>query len=216
MMRVHLRSWLFWPIWLMWFTGCAVAGPSAAPPATSLHDRLSAGPVRLALAGTGSVNAEHRAAGDRWIGGGADVTIASGELIAQLEGDRLVTDTFGLAFDPIELPPSLFGRPASLTGVRLTLPSAASAAPTWTTSEQASAVLELQLDLAWSITIAGGSFSLGDQHLPAIPIELELTSAGSDVDARLELRPTGELWSWAALVRISDLALSLTATSGFE
>jgi hypothetical protein len=215
MTRVTFVSWVIVACCSSVLEGCAVAGPSDAPTPTpiSMRDRLAAGPIRLAITGTGSVTAEHRAAGDRWVGGSAGVTVSSGELSARLEDERLVTESFDLSLEPIELPPSLFGRPASLTGVRLTLASATGAVPTWATSERASAVLELPLDLAWSITIAGGSTSLGVQHLLPVAFDVELTGTDRGVDARLEVHEAGELWSWAALVRLSNLALSLAATS---
>ncbi|CAN5236332.1 hypothetical protein BH11MYX1_BH11MYX1_35930 [soil metagenome] len=201
---------------LVSLSACAVAGPlDPPPPPLSLHDRLSDGPLRFALAGTGSVEAEHRAMGDHWVGGGAGITVSTGALIVHLEGARLVADSFDVSLDPIALPESVFDQPASLTAVRVTLASSSGALPTWTSGD-VTAGFDLRLDLAWSITIAGGSTALGVQHLPTIPMELELTGTGSGVDASLYLKGTGELWSWATLVRLSNLALSLAATSRFE
>ncbi len=194
--------------------GCAVAVPPDPP--LSIHDRLSASPLRFAITGTGSLDAEHRATGDSWVGGGASITISTGALVASLVGDTLVVDAFGVSLDPVELPAAVFAQPASLTGVRVTLARASSAAPTWTTADEATATLALDLDLAWSITIGGGSTPLGVQHLPTISMDVELTGSGSAIDAALELHGAGELWSWASLVRISDLALDLAGTGSFE
>ena len=207
-----MKRWLA----ILSVTACAVAGPVEPPPRVALHDWLADGAVRFAVTGTGSIEAEHRAAGDRWIGGGAGITTSTGELTEHLESDRLVTDSFDVSLDPIELPETVFDRPASLTDVRLTLASSSSAALTWTSDEHASAAFDLQLDLAWSITIAGGSTALGVQHLPTIPMAVELSGTSSGVDARLALAATGEVWTWATLVRLSNLTLSLAATSRFE
>ncbi len=194
--------------------GCGVPVPPDPP--LSIHDRLSASPLRFAITGTGSIDAEHRAIGDSWVGGGASITISTGALVASLVGDTLVIDAFDVSLDPVELPAAVFHQPASLTGVRIMLTRASSAAPTWTTADEATATLALDLDLAWSITISGGSTSLGVQHLPTISMDVELTRSDSTVDAALELQESGELWSWASLVRLSDLALDLAATGSFE
>lgn len=199
-------------LFLLSITACAVTAPPEPP--GSIHDRLSAGTVRFAITGTGSVDAEHRATGDSWVGGGASVTISTGELAVHLAAGTLVVDTFDFSLDPIELPTSVFDQPASLTGVRVALARPSSATPTWTTGDQATATLALDLDLAWSIAIGGGSTSLGVQHLPTIPMDVTLTGSGSAIDAALELHGAGELWSWASLVRLSDLALA--ATGRFE
>jgi hypothetical protein len=67
------------------------------------------------------------------------------------------------------------------------------------------------LDLEWAIQINGGLTPLGTQHLPAIPVTLSLVGDGEMVDASIGLAATGELWSWAGLIQLTSLQLSLSA-----
>ncbi len=198
---------------LFLLSACAVA--TAPEPALSVHDRLAT-PVHFAVSGAGAIDAEHRLAADTWVGGEASIAIADGVWSAHLEGDLLVVDALDVSFEPVGLPATVFGQPASLAGVRLTLARSSAAEPTWTSAATADATFELDLDLAWGISIAGSTTPLGIQRLPTISMNVNLSGTDSELDASLGLRGAGELWRWADLVALSELKLALAATSRFE
>lgn len=185
--------------------------PPVQPAFASVHDRLAAEPTRLFISGqgsTGSLDAK-RYTSDGWVAGTSTINISSGELFVKVTGDQLTAQMFDLSLDPIELPDSLFGKPAQLTDVRVTLATAASATATWMGSDDATATIPLKLDLGWSLSVNGGVSQLGAQHLPVIPLDVMLTGGGDHVDATLGLRGDGTLWSWAGLIELSQLELSL-------
>ncbi len=194
---------------------CGVAGNDvpAAPAFTSVHDRLTTESTRLFIpgeAGAGSLVAR-RYTHDGWVEGTAALAIANGELVAQVAGDRLMARTFELGLDPIDVPETVFGKPAQLTDVRLTLASSSSAPIEWTDENDATARLDLELDLQWSIAIDGSVSPLGTQHLPSIPLDVTLSGGGDHVDAALGIHASGTLWSWADLLELDQLDLELAA-----
>ncbi|MEO8844445.1 MAG: hypothetical protein ABI591_19585 [Kofleriaceae bacterium] len=196
------------------FLFAACTDPTSSPVGptfTSVHDRIAAESTRLFISGqgsSGSLAAKHYTS-DGWVEGTSTIAISSGELIVKLAGDQLSAQTFDLSLEPIDLPDSLFGKPAQLTDVRVTAQGSASATATWTDNDDATATIPLKLDLAWSISINGGVAQLGTQHLPVIPLDVMLTGAGDHVDATLGLHAEGTLWSWAGLIELSRLDLSL-------
>ena len=201
----------------MVFAACAGNGTDAptVPTFGSVHDRLTAEATRLFISGEGSIGSldAKRYTSDGWVDGTSALAISSGELIVKLTGDQLSAQMFDLSLDPIDLPDSLFGKPARLTDVRVTLASSASATATWTDSDDATATIPLKLDLGWSISINGGVTQLGAQHLPVIPLDVMLTGAGNHIDATLGLRGDGTLWSWAGLIELSKLDLSFAGAT---
>ena len=201
----------------MFLTACAGNGTDApsGPAFATVHDRLTAEPTQLFISGEGSSGSldAKRYTSDGWVDGTSAIAISTGELTVKLSGDQLSAQMFDLSFDPIDLPDSLFGMPAQLTDVRVTLASSASASATWTDSDDATATIPLKLDLGWSIAVNGGVSQLGAQHLPVIPLDVTLTGAGDHVDATLGLRGDGTLWSWAGLIELSQLELSLAAAT---
>ena len=201
----------------MFFAACTGNGTDAptGPTFASVHDRLATEATRIFISGEGSSGSldAKRYTPDGWVDGTSAITISSGELIVKLTEDQLSAQMFDLSFDPIDLPDSLFGKPAQLTDVRVTLASSASATATWTDSDDATTTIPLKLDLGWSISINGGVSQLGAQHLPVIPLDVMLTGAGDHVDAMLGLRGDGTLWSWAGLIELSQLELSLAGAT---
>ncbi|MEO6774509.1 MAG: hypothetical protein ABI467_16065 [Kofleriaceae bacterium] len=200
------------------FVAACTAPDPATPPApdfASVHDRLASEPTRLFIPGdgsTGSLVAAHYTSGG-WVAGTSALTIDTGALVAKLAGDQLIAQSFEVSFAPIDLPESVFGKPAQLVEVRVTLAAPATAAVTWTGANDATASLPLQLDLAWSIAIDQAVTPLGTQHLPVIPLDLALTGAGDHVDGSFAIHAMGDLWSWAGLLELSQLDLQLSGAT---
>lgn len=189
----------------------ATTGPSFG----SVHDRLASEPTRLFIPGdgsTGSLVAAHYTNGG-WVSGTAMLTIENGELVTKLSAGQLVAQTFDVSFAPIDLPDSLFGKPAQLVDVRIALTSSATGAVSWSDSDDATTTLPLQLDLAWAISIDHMVTPLGTQHLPVIPLELTLAGGGDHVDATFAVHAMGDLWSWAGLLKLNEIDLQLSGAT---
>ncbi|MEO7092145.1 MAG: hypothetical protein ABI175_02765, partial [Polyangiales bacterium] len=70
----------------------------------------------------------------------------------------------------------------------------------------------LDLALSWELTLDGTPAPLGSPKLPLVPVEIVLTGDGEHVSAELHAHAPGELWSWAGLVKLSELQLVLDAS----
>ncbi len=193
--------------------GCASSAPEGAPTYSSVKDRL-AHPTRLYVGpgtSTGMITAE-RYTHDGWVSGMTPLSITHGEVDGSLDQTgKLALSQFEVDVDPIDIPDSVFGKPAQLKDVRVTLASPSAADLAWSGDDDATATLTLALDLNWSIVINGGVYQLGAQHLPPITVDTMLTGAGDHIDAQLSLDAMGTLWNWADLFKLTELRLSLAA-----
>lgn len=188
--------------------------PFAGPHYESVRERLSDAPAALYVhseASSGAITARQRGR-DGWSSGTADVTIERGYLRTELdELGRLRIDELEIALAPIALE-GVFSKPAELRDVRLRLADRASTDATWTSADDAVATLSMALDFDWSLVLDGGEpYPLATQHLPPIGVDVVLDGDGGHVEATIEVDATGELWSWADILEITELALSLDA-----
>lgn len=195
---------------------CASPSPESVAGSKSVRERL-AQPTRLlvsAATSTGTITAR-RYTHDGWQGGQLALAIADGDFTttATPSGAFAVSELL-LNLQPIDIPESVFGKPARLTDVRLQLkaPTAATDAQ-WADADDATATTKLELDLSWSIAINGSATPLGAQHLPPVPVVLGLSGTGAHIDAGLSAHATGTVWSWAGLLELDDLDLTLQAAT---
>ena len=182
----------------------------------SVRDRLANEPTRLlaeAAGSTGTLTAS-RYGMDGWQPGTAAFSIANGDLVATADAaGQLGLIELGATVDPIEIPQDVFGKPARLQDLRVRLASQATAMTTWTDADDATATALIDVDVSWSIALGDTVLPLATQHLQDLPAEVSITGGGDHVDATLSLHASGELWSWAGLVKLTDLQLTLaTAT----
>lgn len=205
---------------LTWFfaifaAGCAASSTPGAPVASTVRERLAA-PTRLLVTAdrsTGSITAR-RYTGGGWQSGTTRLAIADGELDASVAGDgALAVTALAVSPAPIEIPASVFGQPAQLRDIRLTLAGQPAFATTWTDDDDANATATIDLDLAWSLEVGSTVAPLATQHLHAIPIDIALVGNGEEIDATIGAHADGELWSWADLLELDGLELALTAAT---
>lgn len=190
-----------------------LADPTDPPPAT-LHDQLAEAPTRLLMTpeSFGSIVAE-RWSSDGWQQGAVELSITDGELVAHLDdANRLVVDTFKVGFATIDIPASVIGTATQLTDVRLVLEGASSVEPAWPDADTVQAATNLDVGLSWSLHTDTASVPLGVQHLH-LPLQLQATGNGRTASATLGVVTTGEVWQWADLVKLSDLELTLQAST---
>lgn len=195
---------------------CATSSvPEGEPAAHSVRERLQQ-PTRLYIApgtSTGEIMAS-RYTHDGWVSGTTSLTVDSGELHAVVDNDgKLALTGLEIGVDDITIPQDVFGKPASLTNVKVTMPYASLGNVTWQNENDATLTLTLALDLDWDLAVNGAVSPLGTQHLPPVTVTTELTGDGQHVDASLALDATGELWSWAGLFKLTELKLDLAAAT---
>jgi|SRR5882672_11063743 len=179
----------------------------------SMRDRLAAETHLFVTTGdsAGAITAQLRTA-DGWEDGVVDLQLAGGELVTRAApGGAIALTSVQLELQTIAIPATLTGHEATLTRPRLELTAPATAAATWTGDDSAELEVELALQLSWALTVDGVGVQVGAPRLPPLPVKLQLTGDGARVTADLRIHVGGELWSWANLVKLSDLELVLGA-----
>ncbi len=153
---------------------------------------------------------------DGWQDGTIAISIANGELDAQATADgNLYLGAFSLNLDPIDIPESVFGKAAQLKDIRLVLADKPKATATWADDDDATASASVPLDLSWTLVVDGNAAPLGTQHLAPLPMTIALSGSGEEVDATISAHASGDLWTWADLLKLEELDLQLTATTAY-
>lgn len=162
----------------------------------------------------GTITVQRKVSGG-WDTGLADLSIDFGEVGASADPvtGEVTIEKLSIALDPIEIPASVFNREASLSHVRAELERPALVTTTWLDDNTAHLTATLDLAFAWSLTVEGNTSGLGAPDLPPLTIEVDVTGNGATVHADVRAGAGGELWSWAGLLKLSDLALTLAATT---
>ena len=189
-------------------------GEPPAPPPATVRERLVE-PTRLQVAAAesgGAVTAE-RKVGTGWETGLVDLGIENGELIVSSDAnDALTVDGMQIVFKPLDIPQGVFGDThAQLTNVRLELVNEHRASAVWTSDNEVHLTAMLDITLHWTLSLNGSPAPLGSPMLPKVPVEIVLTGDGEQVSSEIRAHAPGELWSWAGLIKLSELQLSLGA-----
>jgi hypothetical protein len=192
-----------------------LADPTAPKPPASVRERLE-DRTRLLVAAAesgGAITAEHHVSGGAWEGGAVALQITNGELLVSSDApDALTLDGFQVSFDTLQLPAGVFGsKDAKLTNVRLDLKNELRAPARWVSDDEVHLQASVDLNLSWALVLDGSVSPLGSPKLPLVPLEIVLMGDGEHVDAAVTAHAPGELWTWASLVRLSELQLSLGA-----
>jgi hypothetical protein len=151
---------------------------------------------------------------DGWQSSPVTLQFAGGDVTATAASGQLAVTALELDLQPIDIPPSVFGKPAQLQQVRLALTKAPDPVEaSWSDADNATAAPQLAFDLSWTIAIDNSATPLGTQHLPVAPATLTLSGDGAQVDAALAAHASGAVWSWAGLLELDDLDLTLSAAT---
>ena len=201
-------------IGLVCLVGCSTV--PEAPTEATVRERL-AHPTPLyvgATASSGTIIAS-RNTHDGWQDGQTALAIADGEVDASVDASgALDVAMLDLELQPIELPPDVLGQPAELRDVRLQLANAPSIAAAWTDDDDATATTTVDLTLDWTLAVGGNASPLGTEQLQGVTLAFALAGgSGAPVTATIDANGAGELWSWADVVKLEGLALSLEAIS---
>lgn len=191
------------------------AAPEVSAPA-SVRERLEDQTRLLVTAPSsgGAITAERHVSGGEWVGGTVDLLIDNGELLVSSDSATTLTvDGLQVSFKPLQIPPGVFGgKDAQLTHVRIDLKNELRAPAEWVSDDEVHFQANLDLALAWELTLDGTPAPLGSPKLPLVPVEIVLTGNGEQVTAEISAHAPGELWSWANLVKLSELQLVLGAS----
>jgi hypothetical protein len=189
--------------------------PEGQPPFASMKARLEQ-PTRLYIGpddSTGAITAE-RYTHDGWVSGTTPLAIAHGEIDGALDASgKLALSQFEVDVDSIAIPDSVFGKPAELRDVRVKLASPTVADLVWLDDNDAEATVTVELALEWTIAIGDASTQLGTQHLPPVTVHAMLSGDGEHIEATASLDAQGTLWSWADLLKLTELKLDLAAAT---
>lgn len=184
------------------------------PPPASVRARLAEDGARLLMSAPDSAGTVmvQRKITNGWETGLADLAVEFGELaISADDAGDVSIEALSIALEPIEIPASVFNREAQLSHVRATLARPARVTTTWADDDTARLSATLDLAFAWSLTVEGNTSGLGAPDLPPLALAIEVTGDGTVVRASIRAGANGELWSWAGLIRLQDIALVLAA-----
>jgi hypothetical protein len=182
----------------------------------SVRERLSAVSTWLYVhreASAGVLSARLRGRADR-LADRTALAIEHGHVRAALDDhDRLAITRFEVALAPVRLG-DVLGRTAELRDVQLRLVEPVAIDAVWTTDDDATATLAMRFDIGWAIAFDGGQPTpMPTQHLAPQQVDVALGGTGDRVAASFEIDAAGELWSWAGAVDMTELALSVSASS---
>lgn len=159
----------------------------------------------------GAVTAQMRTGGG-WDDGLVDLELKGGELVARATGSGTIAlSALELELQTIAIPATVTGHSAELTRPRLELAAPAELAAAWRGDDSAEVEASLALELSWALMVDGVGLPLGAPSLPPLPVKLHLAGDGARITAELRVHAPGELWSWADLIKLSDLELVLGA-----
>lgn len=185
--------------------------PDASP--ASVRERLD-DQTRLIvkpLISTGAIVAE-RYARQGWETHLVELTVDTGDLVVHASGDAITLGQIGVRFRPLEIPSAVFGgHSAQLEHLHIELLDPVTATALWTDDNAVTFSAMLELGLSWSLVIDGAHAPLGSPRLPRVPVDVTLTGNGNHIEADLRAQLTGELWSWAGLIRLANLELMVSA-----
>lgn len=180
----------------------------------SVRERLTTVPTSLYVrdeASAGTITARRRV-GDGWSEGSTPITIERGYVRAAIDDTgRLAIQRLELDFAPIQL--GVFEKPAELQDVHVRLPTPVQGDMVWRSEDNAIGVMPMPFEFDWSIKFVDDQqpYPLATQQLPATNVAIDLGGNGDHVDARIDIAASGELWTWADLIQITDISLSLDA-----
>jgi hypothetical protein len=201
---------------LLLFAACNPQNaPLGSPEFDSVRERFEQTRTQLfvsAADSAGTITAQRRVAGGMWESGLVDLGFDQGELVATATGDGAITiERLDVTLAPIAIPASVFGHPAELANVRAQLAAPVRVATTWSDADSATATAEVELAMSWALRVNGSTTQLGSPDLPPVEVRLAVDGTGDFVHAELRAGVTGEIWSWADLIKLADLQLVIAA-----
>ena len=188
---------------------------SASSPPGSVRERMTASSTRMLISApdsAGTITVQRRVANGQYETGLVDLKIDQGEVVAFADSAGAVTiDKLSVTLKPIEIPASVFNREAQLTKVRAELMAPVVATTAWADADSAHLSASLDLAFSWALTVEGNTAELGAPDLPPVHVEVDVSGDGPTVHADVDAGASGELWSWAGLIKLEDLNLVLSA-----
>ncbi|MDQ3335822.1 MAG: hypothetical protein M4D80_11690 [Myxococcota bacterium] len=160
----------------------------------------------------GTITVQRRLGGGAWEAGLVDLEIDQGEVVASADATtgQITIERLSFTLEDIAIPASVFNREASLSRVRAELSAPALVTTMWSSDDAAQLSASLDLTFSWALTVEGSTAELGAPDLPPVQMQIHVTGNGSVVHADVDASASGELWSWAGLVKLENLTLVLS------
>jgi hypothetical protein len=190
--------------------------PSSGPNFDSVRERLTTQSTWLFVhdeASTGSITARRRV-GEAWNGGTTELKIERGYVqLSMNDSGALAIDRLAFDLGAIEL--GLFEKPAELQDVQVRLAEPVHADVVWRSDDEAIAVMPMPFAFDWAIKFSDEeqAYPLATQKLPATNVAISLGGNGDQVSARIDIDASGELWNWADVLQMTDISVSLEAST---
>jgi hypothetical protein len=198
----------------MVLVACSATIDAGGSPA-SVRERLTT-ETQLQVAATdagGAITAQRRT-DSGWADQRVGLPIVDGALRAKAgPAGTVVLAGLELGLAPVTIPATVFGHEARLTHVHLRLVAPTEMPASWADDDRAHLTATLALQLSWWLEVDGIDLPLGNPRLPPMPLTLDLAGQGGEIVATLRGTAGGEIWSWADLVRLTDLELTVSADS---
>jgi hypothetical protein len=163
----------------------------------------------------GTITVQRRLGGGAWEAGLVDLAIDQGEIVASADPvtGEITIERLSFQLEDIAIPASVFNREASLSKVRAELMAPVQVETAWSSDDAAHLTASLDLSFSWALTVNGSTAELGAPDLPPVQLQIDVTGNGSTVHVDVDAGASGELWSWAGLVKLEDLRLVLSGVT---
>ncbi len=149
----------------------------------------------------------------------ADVTLAvtGGAIELGADAELLVIDDLSITFGDVALPVDVFPAQLVLTGIHAQLARTLHASAYWSLDDQrATAFATASLRLDWKLAVAGEVYPLGAQTLDGLDLAFGVDRDETGLLVELGVTAGGVMWSWADVVALGDLDLTLTGRVAVE
>ena len=191
---------------------------SAESPPASVRERLSEDGARMlwnAGDSAGTITVQRRLGGGAWEAGLVDLKIDQGEVVASADPvtGTITIERLTFQLEDIAIPESVFNREAALSKVRAQLRAPAIVETVWSSDDAAHLTASLDFVLSWALTVNGSTADLGAPDFPPFQLQIDVTGDGADVHVDVDAGASGELWSWAGLLKLEDLHLVLSGAT---
>jgi hypothetical protein len=159
----------------------------------------------------GTITAQRRTR-TGWVQSQVNLALEGGALVASADDEGNITlHALELGFQAVTIPSTVLGREAKLTNLKLGLGAPIRVMATWNGDDEALTTTPLDMAMSWSLAVGDTQLQLGSPKLPPLSTRLALDGDGHQVSAELRVHASGDLWSWADLVKLSDFDLVLDA-----
>lgn len=191
--------------------GCV--GHDVAAPPVSTYDRLTE--TQAFTVEPAETLVELRASrdhGDTTEDGTATLPVARGAVDATAAGDWLGLDDFTLMFDTVPLPTTIYPGDLALADTHVHFATPFECKAVWTDDDQAATCAATAwFTVDWKLVVGGEPRPLGSQTLGPVDLAVAIERDGGRLALDLTGRADGVIWSWADVIALGELDVTVRA-----